>query len=282
MGWKTARRTISLDRPLVMGILNVTPDSFSDGGRFTTYERAAAHAEAMIANGADIIDVGGESTRPGSEAISAEEETARVLPIIKHLATRFAVPVSIDTTKTEVARRSIDAGAEIVNDISGLRWQPALANVAADAGAGLLLMHSRGTYETMHSQPPVSDIVNEVVSGLKNSIREAKVRGVEDAQVAVDVGIGFGKTAEQNLELLAKLDRIVAEFETYPLAVGTSRKSFLAKVLGDTPVDERLGGSLASALFSLGMGVKIIRVHDVKEAVGAIRVLTAIRANSAT
>lgn len=277
MSWKTARRSVPLDRPLVMGILNVTPDSFSDGGRFATRKAAAEHVERMIAEGADIIDIGGESTRPGSKPVATMAEVERVVPVIEDLAERFDVPISIDTTKAEVARRAIEAGAEIVNDISGLRWEPELANVAADAGAGLVLMHSRGTFETMHSQPPVNEIVEEVIAGLKSSIREAKVRGVDDAQIAVDVGIGFGKTAEQNLELLAKLDRIVAEFEIYPLAVGTSRKSFLAKVLGDIPANERLGGSLASALFSLSMGARIVRVHDVKETVAAIKVLSAIR-----
>jgi dihydropteroate synthase len=277
MSWKTARRSVPLDRPLVMGILNVTPDSFSDGGRFATRKAAAEHAERMIAEGADIIDIGGESTRPGSEPVATMAEVERVVPVIEDLAERFDVPISIDTTKAEVARRAIEAGAEIVNDISGLRWEPELANVAADAGAGLVLMHSRGTFETMHSQPPVNEIVDKVIAGLKSSIREAKVRGVDDAQIAVDVGIGFGKTAEQNLELLAKLDRIVAEFEIYPLAVGTSRKSFLAKVLGDIPANERLGGSLASALLSLSMGARIVRVHDVKETVAAIKVLSAIR-----
>ncbi len=280
MRWKTGRRTITLDRPRVMGILNVTPDSFSDGGSFATHENACAHAEEMIAHGADIIDIGGESTRPGSKRASASEETFRVIPVIEDLVGRFDIPISVDTTKPDVARQAIDAGAEIVNDISGLRWAPELANIAADTGVGLILMHSRGAFETMHSQPPVADVVAEVVSGLTSSVREAKARGVDDDQIVVDVGIGFGKTADENLELLAKLDRIVAEFGSYPLLVGTSRKSFIGKALGDVPVEGRLGGSLASTLFSLSMGAKIVRVHDVRETAAAIKMLTAIRSQA--
>ncbi len=276
MHWKTARRTISMKRPLVMGILNVTPDSFSDGGKFASVEMAVEHAAQMIADGADIIDVGGESTRPGSRQVSASEEIDRVIPVIDALRKHHDVPISVDTSKVKVSQQAIDAGAEIINDISGLRWDRELAPLAAESGAGLVLMHSCGEFETMHSQQPVDDIVGEVITGLRHSIDLAKEHGVVQEQIALDVGIGFGKTAEQNLELLAKLDKIAGEFESYPMLVGTSRKSFIGRILGDAPPSERLGGSLASALFALKMGAKIVRVHDVRETVAAIRVLDAI------
>jgi len=274
--WQTSRRKIALDRPLVMGILNVTPDSFSDGGEFVSVDAAIAHAEHMIAEGADIIDIGGESTRPGGEQVSANEEIKRVIPVIEALVNRFDCPISIDTTKTQVARRAVDGGAEIINDISGLRWEADLADIATPSGAGLVLMHSRGTFETMHSQPPVDDIVAEATTGLRRSIEIAQSRGVGDDQIVIDVGIGFGKTQDQNLELLANLDKLVTEFEKYPMLVGTSRKSFIGKILDDAPPPERLSGSLATALFALSKGAKIVRVHDVRETVSAIRVLRAI------
>lgn len=276
MQWKTSRRLISLERPLVMGILNVTPDSFSDGGKNFSVDDALSHAEQMFTDGTDIIDIGGESTRPGSERVSVEDEIQRVVPVIRALTSRIDVPISIDTTKADVARAALDAGAEIVNDISGLRWDPAIADVAAEAEAGLVLMHSRGTFETMHSQPPVADIHDEVSRGLAASVAAAKQRGVTDPQIALDVGIGFGKTPEQNLELLANLDRLVTEFEMYPILVGASRKSFIGKVLGATSPNNRLGGSLAAAVVAVERGAKIVRVHDVKETVAALRVLKAV------
>ena len=276
MQWKTARRLISLDRPLVMGILNVTPDSFSDGGKFIAVDDALRQAEAMIADGADIVDVGGESTRPGSEQVPVGEETQRVLPIIEAIGKRFGVAVSVDTTKSVVARAAVDAGAEIINDISGLRFDEQIAEAAARTGAGVILMHSRGDFETMHSQPPVDDILAEVINGLDGSIEIARSHGVNDNQIVLDPGIGFGKTQEQNLELLAKLDKIIAEFEKYPFLVGASRKSFIGKLLGDAPVDERLSGSVAAAVVAIQNGAKIVRVHDVKETVAALRTATAI------
>lgn len=258
---------------MVMGILNITPDSFSDGGSFVTVDDAIGHAEKMVADGVDIIDIGGESTRPGSQRVSTDEELNRVLPVIETLVARFETPISIDTSKSEVARAAVDAGAEIINDISGLRWDEEVADVASESKVGLILMHSRGTFETMHSQQPVNDIVDEVSYGLGLSIKTAKARGVGDDQIALDIGIGFGKTFEQNLELLAKLARIIDEFKAYPMLVGTSRKSFIGKILGDAPASERLGGSLATALSALSMGASIVRVHDVKETVSAIQVL---------
>lgn len=270
--WQTSRRRISLDRPLVMGILNVTPDSFSDGGHYLSADDALKRAEQMIADGVDIIDIGGESTRPGSASVEPEAEVQRTLPVVDAIAKRFDIPISIDTTKWLVARNAIDAGAEIINDISGLRWDTELADLAASTDAGLVLMHSRGDFESMHSEPPVADICAELRASLTVSIETAEERGVRKEQIALDIGIGFGKTFEQNLELLAKLGSIVSEFKSYPMLVGTSRKSFIGKILGDAPPSERLGGSLATALMAVQRGAKIVRVHDVKETVAALAV----------
>ena len=255
-----------------MGILNVTPDSFSDGGAFLSPDTALKQAERLIAEGADILDIGGESTRPGSRQVSAEEEIGRVVLIVEAVARRFSTPISIDTTKSEVARQAINAGAEIINDISGLRFDERIATSAAESNAGLVLMHSRGTFETMHTQLSVNDILAEVITDFKRSIVLAKTHGVSDAQIALDVGLGFGKTFEQNLELLAKLDKIVNDFKVYPMLVGASRKSFIGRILGDVPPTQRLGGSIAAALTAIRNGANIVRVHDVKETVAAIAV----------
>ena len=270
--WQTSRRRISLDRPLVMGILNVTPDSFSDGGEFLSADEAIRRAEQMIADGVDIIDVGGESTRPGSASVDPEVEVQRTLSVVDAIAQRFDIPISIDTTKWLVAKAAIESGAEIINDISGLRWNARLADLAVSTKVGLVLMHSRGTFETMHSEPPVDDIFADLYHSLTASIETAKTSGVREEQIALDIGIGFGKTFEQNLELLAKLGSIVSEFKSYPMLVGTSRKSFIGKILGDAPPSERLGGSLATALMAVERGAKIVRVHDVKETVAALAV----------
>lgn len=270
MFWQTSRRRISVDHPLVMGILNVTPDSFSDGGEYHLADEAVRRAEQMIADGVDIIDVGGESTRPGSSSVDPEDEGQRTLPVVDAIAKRFDIPISIDTTKWLVAKAALDSGAEIINDISGLRWDARLADLAAGTQAGLVLMHSRGTFETMHSEPAVGDIFADLRASLTVSIETAISRGVLEEQVALDIGIGFGKTFEQNLELLAKLGSIVSEFKSYPMLVGTSRKSFISKILGDAPPLRRLGGSLATALMAVQRGAKIVRVHDVKETVAAL------------
>lgn len=276
MYWQTSRRQISLDRPLVMGILNVTPDSFSDGGKFASLDAALGQAEQMVADGADIIDIGGESTRPGSLGVTSDVEIRRTAPVIEAISKRFDVVISIDTSKSQVATAAIDAGAEIINDISGLRFDAAIADVAAASKAGLVLMHSCGDFETMHSKPPVDDIFAEVSADLHRSLNAARAAGVAEANVVLDIGIGFGKTLEQNLELIAKLDRLVSEFAAYPILVGTSRKSFIGKILGDVPPLERLGGSIASALIAIQNGAKIVRVHDVKETVAAIKIAAAI------
>ena len=261
-----------------MGILNVTPDSFSDGGKFAAVDDALAQAEAMIADGADIIDIGGESTRPGSQQIAVGEEISRVVPVIEAISKRFDIPVSVDTTKSGVALAAVDAGAEIVNDISGLRFDDKIADAAAILNAGLVLMHSRGAFDSMHSQPPVDDILAEVASGLRRSIDVAHSHGVGDEQIVLDPGIGFGKTQEQNLELLAKLDKLVSEFANYPVLVGASRKSFIGKLMDSAPVDARLSGSVAAAIIAIQNGAMIVRVHDVKETVAALRTAAAVEA----
>jgi dihydropteroate synthase len=266
------------ERTLVMGVLNVTPDSFSDGGQFFALDRAIAQAEQMIAEGADIIDVGGESTRPGSEFVSEAEESRRVIPVIERLASSSSIPISIDTTKPSVARAALEAGAEIVNDISGLRFDPAIADEVANAKAGLVLMHSRGTPKDMQQMPPVADIMSEVTSGLRQSVAIAEEHGVPRESIAIDPGIGFGKTAEQNVELIARLDQLARAFPDLPLMIGTSRKSFIGKLLGDVPADQRLYGTLASVVAAVLNGAHIVRVHDVKAAADAVRVLDAIRA----
>ncbi len=277
MYWQTTRRQISLDRPLVMAILNVTPDSFSDGGKVASVDDAIRQAETFIADGADVIDIGGESTRPGSSRVSVEEESRRVIPVIEVLAKRFDVAISVDTSKSEVAERAVNAGAEIINDISGLRFDEKIGEVAANYKTGLILMHSRGDFESLHSQPAVANILHEVSTCFRTAITKAKSFGIEDENIVLDVGIGFGKTQEQNLELLAKLDKLTAEFPNYTMLVGTSRKSFIGKLLDDAPVDERLAGSLATAAIAVWNGAKIVRVHDVKETVEMVKVVEALK-----
>jgi len=269
-------------RTLIMGILNVTPDSFSDGGQFFELNKGLTHAEQMIAEGAHIIDVGGESTRPGGAAIvSADDELKRVLPIISELSKRFDVPISVDTTKAEVARASLDAGAAIVNDISALRFEPELADEVGKSTAGLVLMHSRGAPGELHGLPPVADIIEEVTTSLRNSIEIAEQRGVRHESIVIDPGIGFGKSQEQNVELVAKIDQIIAAFPEFPLLIGTSRKSFLGRILADAGgtaalPDQRLHATMASTVAAVLKGAHIVRVHDVGTTVEALRVADAI------
>ena len=265
-----------------MGILNVTPDSFSDGSQFSSLDQALAHAEQMIAEGADIIDVGGESTRPGAVPVTAEEEIARVVPVIEALAARTDTPISIDTTKALVARAALAAGATIVNDISALRFDFHVADEVVKAGAGLVLMHSRGTPVTMHKLHPVADIMKEVISSLGSSTTMAERRGVKRESIVIDPGIGFGKSQEQNLELIAKLDQLAAAFPDLPLLVGTSRKSFIGRLLanenGDpAPVEERLHGTLATVAASVLRGANIVRTHDVKPARDTVVTIDSLR-----
>ncbi len=278
MIWRTSRRELDCgEKTLVMAILNVTPDSFSDGGEFYSIDDALNQAEKLIEEGADILDVGGESTRPSSERVSAETETRRVVPVIEAVSKRFDVPVSADTSKAEVARRAIEAGAEIINDVSGLRFDEQIAKVAARTNAGLILMHLRGEFETMHQQTPVESILREVSGGFRWSIRKAKEYKIESERIALDVGIGFSKTFDQNLELIAKLNLLCAEFSDFPMLVGTSRKSVIGKILNDAPVDERLSGSLATAAIAVWNGANIVRVHDVRATVETLKVVDKIK-----
>jgi dihydropteroate synthase len=277
--WKLPRHTLPLgERTLVMGIINVTPDSFSQGGRRSTRKRARDQAELMIENGVDIIDIGGESTRPGATPVSAEEEIRRIKTYLGMMVLiNNEVPYSIDTTKAAVARIALEAGVEIVNDISGLRFDPSIAEVAALHQAGLILMHSRGTLETMHEQEPVEDIMTEVAAGWRRSIREAESRGVSRDQIVLDPGIGFSKTQAQNIELVAGLDRLAREFSDFPLLIGTSRKSFIGRLLGGAPVNKRLHGTMATVAAAVLRGAQIVRVHDVRAAVETVRVIDAIK-----
>lgn len=254
-----------MSRVLVMGIVNTTPDSFSDGGEAFALDDALRRAEKLVDEGADILDIGGESTRPGSERISADEEIGRVVPVIESIASQFNTPISVDTSKAAVAKAALESGAEIVNDISGLRFDPTVADVAAAKGAGLVLMHSRGEFSKMHSQAPVADIFAEVENGLRESIQNAVSRGVVLDKIVLDVGIGFGKTVEQNLSLIANLARIIEKFEEFPMLVGASRKSFIGKLCNEPDAGKRVGGSLAAAIAAVKNGAKIIRVHDVLE-----------------
>jgi dihydropteroate synthase len=284
MFWQTARRKFDFsesgEKALVMAILNVTPDSFSDGGKFFTVDDALRQAEILINEGAHILDIGGESTRPSSKRISDSEEIWRVVPIVEAIAKRFDIPISIDTSKAEVAENAISAGAEIINDVSGLRFDENIGAVAAKTGAGLILMHLRGTFETMHNLPPVENILREVSEGFRQSIERAEGCGVRREKICLDAGIGFSKTFAQNLELIAKLDRLVKEFSDFPILVGTSRKSFIGKITGNSQASEGLPGSLASAAIAVWKGARIVRVHDVKATVEALKVVKAIKSES--
>jgi dihydropteroate synthase len=255
------------ERTLVMGVLNVTPDSFSDGGKFFDTERAVQHALAMQRDGADIIDVGAESTRPGSGGISVVQELRRLLPVLEALRGKLKIPISVDTQRSTVAELALGAGAEIVNDISGLRSDPDLARVAADYGAPLILMHMRGTPRTMQKGPFARDVMRDVISGLGKSIATAKKFGVKRSQIVIDPGIGFGKTYSQNYELLAKLTDLAKL--GYPLMVGPSRKGFLGATLAkngkSAPAEERIFATAATVAASILNGAHIVRVHDVAE-----------------
>lgn len=246
--------------PLILGILNVTPDSFSDGGSATTIEVALQRARTLVEQGADILDIGGESTRPGAEAVSLEEELRRVVPVIEKISSELSVPISIDTTKSEVARQSLLAGASIVNDISGLQFDPRMPEVCAASGAGVICMHIQGSPQTMQQNPQYADVVAEVCEFLQTRLNSLEKQGIPAERVVLDPGIGFGKTAAHNLEILASISKFRALGR--PVCVGHSRKRFLQKLLG-RPVDERtfatVGISLALALQS----TDIIRVHDV-------------------
>ena len=277
--WQTSRRTLGLDRTFVMAILNITPDSFSDGGQYLSVAEALERAQTMIAEGADLIDIGGESTRPGSVRVTSHDEIERIRPAVTAIRERFDIPISVDTSKAEVAEAALQAGAEIINDISGLRFDERIAEVVARNKAGLVLMHSRGEFESMHSQTPVENIMEDVAADFRRSIDAADKYEIAHEQIVLDVGIGFGKTLDQNLELIAKIDKLAAEFPSYALLVGASRKSFIGKLLGDGGASERLSGSLAAAAVAAWNGARIVRVHDVKETVECLKIVDAARAS---
>jgi dihydropteroate synthase len=269
------KRTLILGkRTLLMGVLNVTPDSFSDDGFFFDKEKAIAHGLRMVEEGADIIDIGGESTRPGSKPLELEEELRRVIPVIESLAKEVDVPISIDTYKSTVAQRAIEAGAEIINDISGLHFDPSLAQLAAKEDAPLVLMHIRGTPETMQKDVHYDSLFSEILQYLKDSIQRAESAGLDPRQIIIDPGIGFGKTVEDNLLIIKNLYefRILGK----PILLGTSRKTFIGKIL-NTEVGDRLEGTLSSIAIGVLNGAHIIRSHDVLQAKKAIAVADAIR-----
>lgn len=258
-----SRSLVLGERTLVMGVLNVTPDSFSDGGQFFDTERAEEHAMEMERAGADILDIGGESTRPGSSGISAEEEIKRVLPVLEKLRGRLKIPISIDTQKAAVAQAAVDAGAEILNDISGLRSDPALGETVRRRRLPIILMHMRGTPRTMQQEPFARDVMRDVARGLLQAAARARRAGIPKSQIVFDPGIGFGKSFDQNFELLARLPELARL--GYPLLVGTSRKAFIGHALGGVPEDQRLWGTAATVTASILAGAHIVRVHDVGE-----------------
>jgi dihydropteroate synthase len=267
-------RTFSGPGPFVMGILNVTPDSFSDGGRFVTVDAAVAQAQRLAAEGADLVDIGGESTRPGAPPVSEAEEIGRVVPVIERLgATRFPVAISVDTRKAEVARRALAAGAALVNDVQGL-VDPELAEVVARAGVPAVLMHMRGTPADMQSRASYRDVVSEVAQELQQALERARKAGIPAERTILDPGLGFSKTAEHNLTLLKRLEELRALGR--PLLVGPSRKSFIGKVTGAQAAD-RLAGTLAAVTASVLAGAEFVRVHDVAAARQAAQVARAIR-----
>ena len=274
--WTLRTRDLTRQRlPLLMGILNVTPDSFSDGGQFNALDQAVARALQMEADGADIIDIGGESTRPGSEGVTLDEELRRTIPVIRELAQKLRIPISIDTTKSEVAREALDAGAEIVNDISGLTFDHAMMDVCREADAGICLMHIQGTPQTMQQNPQYTDVVSEVSEFLQQQVDRCLMAGILAERMCVDPGIGFGKTADHNLQLLKAIPRLQAELQR-PVLIGHSRKRFLSKILGRS-VEERESGTVGVSIALAQLGADILRIHDVRSVRDALVAWDTIR-----
>jgi dihydropteroate synthase len=275
--WRARHFEFHFPRPVVvLGIVNVTPDSFSDGGRFLDPEAAVAHGLELVAQGAEILDVGGESTRPNAEPVSETEELRRVLPVVEQLVGRVKVPISIDTQKPAVARAALGAGAAIVNDIAANRGDDAMWRVVAEAGAGYVCVHMQGTPQTMQVNPTYADVVGEVAEFFTDRLDRLNRLGVPAEQVALDVGIGFGKTAGHNLQLLAALERFTRLGR--PLLLGVSRKSFIGRVVG-AGLGQRLPASLACPAWAIASGTQMIRAHDVAETVQALRMLEAVLAH---
>ena len=264
------------ERTLIMGILNVTPDSFYDGGRYARLDEALRHAEQMVKEGADIIDIGGESTRPGAEPVPLQEELDRVLPVVEKVAANFDVHISIDTYKSKVAEEAIKLGADIVNDISGLGFDPQMPEIVSKYGTYIVIMHIKGTPKDMQRNPHYEDVLSEVGDYFTERIRLAELRGIQRDKVILDPGIGFGKLLEHNLELIANIDHFKKRFGL-PLLVGASRKSFIGMVLDGIPPNERLEGTLAVTAFCALHGVDILRVHDVKENLRVVRMIEAVK-----
>jgi len=276
--WTLKTRDLTrTDQPLLMGILNVTPDSFSDGGQFQLVETAVARALQMEADGAAIIDIGGESTRPGAEPVALDEELRRTIPVIRELVTRVRIPISIDTTKAEVARQALDAGAEIVNDISGLTFDPDMLEVCRLHDAGICLMHIQGTPQTMQQNPTYSDVVKEVTEFLQQQVDRCLMAGILPERMIVDPGIGFGKTSEHNLQLLKSVARLQQDLQR-PVLIGHSRKRFLSKILGRS-VEERESGTIGVSIALAEQGVDILRIHDVRSVHDAIVAWDTVRTN---
>ncbi len=269
------RQLVATERPLIMGIVNVTPDSFSDGGSFFDASRAVAHALQLVEEGADIVDIGGESTRPGADAVDAGEECRRVLPVVEQVAAQSDVTISIDTMKASVAREALAAGAHVINDVSALTHDPEMSTVASDGRAGVVLMHRRGTPRTMQNDPCYDDVVAEVHEYLAERVEAARAAGIAKEALAVDPGIGFGKTVTHNVQLLASVKawRVAG----VSALVGLSRKRFIGDVTGAS-VEDRLAGSLAALVSCVLAGVEIMRVHDVAASVQAVRMARAIEA----
>jgi dihydropteroate synthase len=259
----------------LMGILNVTPDSFSDGGQYFDKSDAIKRAIQMSEDGADIIDIGGESTRPGSKPLAIEEELRRTLPVIEALTKEIDTPISIDTYKSEVAKRALDAGAAMVNDISGLRFDPEMSKVVSAYKVPVVIMHIKGTPKEMQKNPVYEALIPEIMDYLRESIKSAKEAGIAEDMIIIDPGIGFGKTFEHNLEIIHNLYNFTLLEK--PLLVGLSRKAFIGKILGDVPAGERLEGTAAAIAISIINGANIIRVHDVKEMIKVAKVANAVK-----
>ena len=273
--WKIGERVFNVSRQgLIMGVLNVTPDSFSDGGKFFAPEKAIERGLTIAAEGAHIIDVGGESTRPGAEPIAVEEELRRVIPVIEKLRARIDVPISIDTSKSDVARAAIQAGASIVNDVTGGRGDEGMLPLVAETNSAFIIIHMQGTPRTMQNQPRYADVVLEIADFFRQQYARAIVYNIDPMSIAFDPGIGFGKTLDHNLELLAHLEQL--RVHDRPVVVGVSRKSFLAKLIDSPDVGDRLASAVALTSLLRARGADVFRVHEVKENVSALRISEAI------
>ncbi|MEX2457207.1 MAG: dihydropteroate synthase [Balneolaceae bacterium] len=268
-------KKLNLQTPKIMGILNVTPDSFSDGGQFTSVDTALSHIEKMVNEGASVIDIGGESTRPGADPVSVKDELERTIPVLKHAVNKFPDTLfSIDTTKYDVANKAIEVGAHIINDVSGLENEPRFVELCRKSGCAYICMHSQGDPKTMQNNPSYSDVVDDIYTFFEKKILELNAGGVEN--ILLDPGIGFGKTLEHNARLIGDLDHFSSL--KYPILIGASRKAMIGKILGNRDVDDRLIGTITIHYHCLMKGASIIRVHDVKEAADSIKIFNAVTA----